>query len=200
MTKKAPENPEHAVDEFEAADGIRLLMVITLSVIVGLQALLLAWGLHYAATASADVPRPDQQLYFFKAALLFLVPVVAVNAALGAFLAEKLVKPLERMRRAMAEVARGNLEHPFESDPDELLQAYTAECEHMLDTLRRLLYRDRGHADEANERLTRCQSILDGRDRLGKEEREKVEALLAEAKSYLSMVNDHFLKGKRGAP
>ena len=200
MTRKPAPPSDRAADETEAADGLRLLLIVGLIVVVGLQAFLVGWALDRAAAVSLMIERPARLMHFFELLLFILVPVVALNAGLGAYLAHKLVRPLERIRLALSEVTRGNLEHPFESQPDELLRAYTAECEKTLETLRRLLYRDRGHADEANDRLSRLNSLLEKSGRLSKEDQATAETMIAEAKSYLSLVNDHFLKGKRAAP
>lgn len=183
----------------DAGLDLRVLLIGALVVLVAGEAFMLGWGINAAAGASADVARPDRQLYFFRSALLFLLPATALNAALGAWAARRICRPLDEVRAAMAEVHRGNLEPTFTTAPDEFLAAYKEECRQMLETLSTLLYRDRGHAEEADKILSRCRALLERHERVSGEDKERLLAMLTDAKSRLSIINDHFMKGRKRA-
>lgn len=155
---------------------------------------LLAWGLALAASATADLARPDRLLAFTSKAAAIIVPLAAVNAALGALAGYRLSVPLARLRKALQEVARGNLEHEMGDEAGEMLASYTDECRKTLESLRRLIYRDRDFAKEASACLEKCLDLLEGMQ--PSEKKQKLDELLNHARSRLCIVNEHFTKGQ----
>ena len=175
---------------------VQILVVGALILLVTLQSFMIAWGLNKAADIASQVARPDRGLAFFKIMTLVLTPIVALNAVVGTLIAKRISEPLNDIRLAMNEIAHGNLEQALDGEPGEFLSEYKLDCNRMAETLRQLIYRDRNHADEANELLSQCQKWL-SHQKLKADDREKLETLLADAKSRLSIINDHFLRGKR---
>lgn len=170
-------------------DGEVRIACIALFILLGaVEGPLLFWGLYSAASATVGMEKPDRLLAFLWRASLILVPVAIVNAALGAYVARRVSEPLGRIRRALQEIARGNLEHEVAAGGDGLFAPYTAECRETLASLRRLIYRDGQFAREAHELLGRC-------SRQAKDA--ELKGLIDQARSRLSIVNEHFMKGKR---
>jgi hypothetical protein len=67
----------------------------------------------------------------------------------------------------------------------------------MLQTLRTLLYRDHQFAAEATEILAECQKLTAGQKAGEPGSPGGIDGLLNEARSKLSVINHHFLKGRR---
>ncbi|MBI4061575.1 MAG: methyl-accepting chemotaxis protein [Elusimicrobia bacterium] len=172
-------------------------IILALLLLVTLEGVFVGWGFSKAAALARDWRRLDQVAAFFKAFLLTVVPLVAGNFLIGTWLSHKIAGPLVRMRRAMAEIARGNLEVDISERKGDLLHAYVRETGRMAETLRRLIYRDHAHAAEADALLTKCRQRLSENAGLGEDERRELNALLDEAKSRLGIINTHFLKGRR---
>lgn len=172
-------------------------MILALIALVTVEGVFIGWGLSRAAALARDWQRLDQVASFFKALLLTAVPLVVGNFVLGTWLSHKIAGPLMRMRQAMVEIARGNLEIDISERKGDLLHSYVREMDRMAETLRRLIYRDHTHAAEVDALLTQFRQRLAGSKSLGEAERRELSALLDEAKSRLSIINTHFLKGRR---
>ncbi len=174
---------------------ILIAAILILVLLLGVEGIAIGWAVNHAALQVSQVPRPDRVLAFARWWVIILAPFVALNAALGAWLAYRLSTPLWRIREALREVTAGNLEVELAAGPGELLGGYTQECRDMLQTLRRLIYRDRRSAEEVSALLAQGQELL---REPGHEK--KLGQLLTEARSTLSVVNHHFMKGRREEP
>jgi len=171
-------------------------MILALIALVTVEGAFVGWGFSRAAALARDWQRLDQVAAFFKSLLLTVVPLVIGNFVIGAWLSHKIAGPLVRMRHAMTEIARGNLEVGISERKGDLLHSYVREMGRMEETLRRLIYRDRKHAAETDALLTRCRQWLAARKNLGETERRELSALIDEAKSRLGIINTHFMKGR----
>ena len=171
--------------------------IVILVLVVGIEGVLLGWGVAKAAQLVINVPRPDRSLAFIEWFALIITPLLAVNAALGAYIAYELSAPLNRIRKAMNEITRGNLEHELELPAGGLLRDYSLDCQKMLQTLRRLVYRDHGSATEAGALLAQCQKLLSEQQPGVPLDLKKLGELLTEVRSELSVINYHFTKGRR---
>lgn len=166
-----------------------ILLVVGQGPVVG-------WAFSKLIALAREWERPDQATQFFKVALLTVVPIVAVNFLIGAWLSHKIAGPLWRIRQAMGEIARGNLEVELSIRGRDILQGYAQEMNRMVQTLRRLIYRDHQHAAEADALLTKCRQWAARRKDVPEGARKELEELIDGAKSRLSIINAHFLKGK----
>lgn len=175
---------------------VQFPMILALILIVTAEGLFVGWGLMKAVAAAKEWSNPDQVVRFFSIIAGTIVPVVAVNFTLGAWLTNKVAGPLLRFRQGMAEVARGNLEGEVALRQGDFLQSHAREMNRMLETLRRLIYRDRKHAEEADEILTRCLERLEKAKGLSDGAYKELRHSIDGAKSRLSIINHHFLKGK----
>ncbi|MBI4376091.1 MAG: methyl-accepting chemotaxis protein [Elusimicrobia bacterium] len=171
-------------------------LVLSLILLVTGQALFVGWGFYKAVEVARQWDRADQAYQFFKVLLLTIVPVVGVNFAAGLWISNKIAGPLARIRRALSEISRGDLEQEITTRNTDLLQTHVQELNRMAQTLRRLIYRDRGFVEEADELLSRCQAQLDQSDGLSGQAKTELQRLLDGAKSRLSIINAHFLKGR----
>lgn len=175
---------------------IQFPLILALIFLVTGEGLFVGWGLMQAVVAAKDWQNPDQARRFFFILAATIVPVVAANFLVGAWLSNKIAGPLLRLRQAMGEVARGNLEVSVSLRQGDFLQKHAQEMNRMVETLRRLLYRDRVHAEEADELLDACLKRLDKAKGLPEAVEKDLREGLAGAKSRLSIINHHFLKGK----
>ncbi len=172
-------------------------MILALLALVTVEGAFIGWGFSRAAALARDWQRLDQAASFFKALLLTVVPLVVGNFVIGTWLSHKIAGPLTRMRSAMAEIARGNLEIEISERKGDLLHSYVREMGRMLETLRRLIYRDHAYAAEIDALLTQCRQRLAKSKSLDEAERRELGALLDEAKNRLSIINTHFMKGRQ---
>ncbi|MEK7381785.1 MAG: hypothetical protein AAB262_00700 [Elusimicrobiota bacterium] len=172
-------------------------MILALIALVTVEGVFIGWGFSRAAALARDWRRLDQAASFFKVLLLTVVPLVVGNFVIGTWLSHKIAGPLVRMRRMMTEIARGNLEVEISERKGDLLHSHVREMGRMTETLRRLIYRDHAHAAEVDTLLTQCRQRLDKSEGLREAERRELGALLDEAKSRLSIINTHFLKGRK---
>lgn len=170
-------------------------LILGLIVLVTAEGLFVGWGAAEAVAAARDWRRPDHAARAFLLLLGVVVPVVAANFLAGAWLTNRVAGPLRRIREALREVARGNLEARVATRAGDLLGAHVLEANRMIETLRRLLYRDRGHALEADAILARCRARLEAPG-LPAELRAELGRELDEARSRLSVINHHFMKGR----
>jgi methyl-accepting chemotaxis protein len=175
---------------------IQLPIILLLLFLVPLEGVLVGWGFSKSIVAARQWDRPDQAFQFFKILLLTLVPLVAVNFAIGMWFTHKIVGPLARMRLALAEISRGNLEFQISLRKGDFLHQHAAEMNRMVETLRRLIYRDHGHAAETDQILLQCRDWLAQRKDIPEAERKELQQLLNGAQSRLSIINAHFMKGK----
>lgn len=179
---------------------VQLPIILLLLFLVPLEGVLVGWGFSKSIIVARQWDRPDQALQFFKILFLTLVPLVAVNFAVGMWFTHKIVGPLARMRQGMAEIARGNLEYEIALRKGDFLQHHASEMNRMVETLRRLIYRDHNHAAETDQILVQCRAWLAKRKDLSEPARKELQQLLDGAQSRLSIINAHFLKGKLEKP
>jgi nitrogen fixation/metabolism regulation signal transduction histidine kinase len=174
--------------------NIFLACVLTLVLLTGAEGFVLGWGLNMAAARTSHIElQPDHLLAFIKWILVVFTPLILINIGVGVYIARRLSAPLHRMRMAMSAIALGNLEYTFEIPPRELLQAYTLDCQTMLLTLRRLIYRDYNSAVQAEAYLDECRQLLAAPS----PDHTQLTVLLNKARSELSVINYHFTKGRR---
>ncbi|MFH1620008.1 MAG: hypothetical protein ABIG11_08920, partial [bacterium] len=76
------------------------------------------------------------------------------------------------------------------------LQSCALDFNQMMQTLRRLIYRDHKYAAEADDILTECREWLSRQETLPSRESEQLNSLINNAKSRLSIINAHFMKGR----
>ncbi|MEK7767341.1 MAG: HAMP domain-containing protein, partial [bacterium] len=157
---------------------------------------LIGGGVSALVAVARQWDRPDQASSFFRLLAILMVSVVAVNVLLGVYVTHKIAGPLERLRRGMAQVARGNLEEEILLRRGDLLGEFTHGFNQMVEALRHLIYRDHRFVIEANELLTQCQQRISSDQGRGAGDREELQQLVKEAKSRLSIINDHFMKGR----
>lgn len=187
------DEPVPTVDE-----ELMVVIIALLLVLVGAEGVFLGWGMNKAAQWAAGAPVADRTLTFVKWFAAVLTPVIAFNAALGAYVARVLSTPLIHMRRALNEAARGNLEHELDLPADGFLSDYTNDCRRMLETVRRLTYRDHASAQEASALLAEIQALVAKADAHGPESA-KISELLNKARAQLSVINRHFTRGRKEA-
>ncbi len=174
---------------------IQFPIILSLILLVTAQGFFVGWGFSKAIAVARQWQRPEQAAEFFTVLLLTVIPVVALNFALGTWISHKFAGPLLQMRRALGEVARGNLEVEVRIRSGDFLHAHAQELNRAVSVLRKLIYRDQGYAREADEVLLRCQERL-SRSALADDEKRQLKVLLDDAKSRLSIINAHFSKGK----
>lgn len=175
---------------------VQFPIIVCLILLVSVQGLFVGWGFSKAIAAAKAWDSPDQVLRFFAIVACTIIPVVGFNFLLGVWLSHKIAGPLVRVRQVAAEVARGNLDVEAAARKGDFLQSHLQDVDRMIGTLRRLIYRDRDYAEQANDLLTECQKSLAKAKGLSEESRVIAEKLLLNAKSKLSVVNTHFLKGR----
>ena len=181
---------------FYVDPALQFPIIVALLVLVVGEGLFVGWGFSKAIAAAKDWDRPDQAAAFFQALGLTLVPLVLFNFAAGAWLSHKIAGPLVRLKRVMSEISRGNLEVEVSDRSGDLLHSYVAEMSRMQQTLKRLIYRDHAHAAEADQLLTQAREWLARRKELPEDARKELSTLIDGAKSRLSIVNAHFMKGR----
>ena len=174
-------------------------LVLALIFLVTSQGIFVGWGFSKAMALARDWQRPEQAVDFFKTLLFTLLPLVVVNFLAGVWLSHKIAGPLLRLKRAMAEVARGNLEVDVSDRSGDLLHSHVHEMARMVQTLRRMIYRDQEHAAETDAILTECRAWLAKRRDLPEDSRKELGALIDGAKARLCIINAHFMKGKHEA-
>lgn len=170
-------------------------IILSLIFLVTAQGFFVGWGFAKAIAIARQWQRPEQAAEFFMVLLMTVVPVVVVNFILGTWISHKFAGPLLQIRRAVTEVARGNLEIEVRLRSGDFLHAHAQELNRAIATLRKLIYRDHGYAVEADEILGRAQKRI-SESSLGSEAKKELLVLLNDAKSRLSIINAHFVKGK----
>lgn len=187
----------HAGEPVPTVDEELLVVIVALLLLlVGAEGVYLGWGMNKAGQWAASAPIADRTLTFVKWFAAILSPVVVLNAALGAYAARVLSAPLIHMRRALNEAARGNLKHELDLPAEGFLSEYTNDCRRTLETIRRLIYRDHASAREAGALLAQCQELVE-KGEAGAPERKKISELLNKARSQLSVINHHFVRGRK---
>ncbi|MFH1618813.1 MAG: hypothetical protein ABIG11_02815, partial [bacterium] len=109
--------------QFYIDPEIQFPLIISLILLITLQAFLFGWGFYKAITIAKEWERPDQVFQFFKVLIVTVVPVVAVNFAVGTFITHKIAGPILKIRRTMSEISRGNLEGEVILRKGDLLQS-----------------------------------------------------------------------------
>lgn len=175
---------------------VQFPITLTLIALVMGEGVFVGWGFSRAIAVARNWEHPDQVAQFFKILFTILLPLVAANFAIGIWLSHKIAGPLMRMRRTMSEIARGNLEADVSIRSGDFLHSYAQELNRMLETLRRLLYRDHAHAVEADALLSQARGWLAERKDIPDAARRELGGIIDGAKSRLSIINAHFMKGK----
>lgn len=170
-----------------------------LILLVTLQGLFVGWGFHRAISIAQQWERPDQMIAFFATICLIILPIVIFNFAFGSYLSYKIAAPLDKVRRAIEQTSKGNLEEEVMLREGELLAGHIEQVNDMIRRLRHILYRDYGYVGEVNETLTQVQTWLAGQEHLKAQERKDIQKLIASAKSNLSIIGAYFMRGKKGA-
>lgn len=178
---------------------IQFPMIVGLLAVTTLVGFFLGWGVYKAIAVAKDWQRTGQVADFFLVLLGVIVPAVGANLAFGTYLSNKLAGPLYKIRQAIEEVTRGNLEAEVSIRKGDLLQGTAVDFNRMVQTLRRMLYRDRRHSDEVNEILSQCQAWLEARTEVPEPERRRLGKLINDAKARLSIINTHFLKAREAS-
>jgi methyl-accepting chemotaxis protein len=168
---------------------IQFPIILTLIVLVMVEGVFVGWGVSKAAALARAWENPRQAAEFFRVLFLTIVPVVSLNFFLGAWLSNKIAGPLQHLRELMSEIARGNLEVEATVRRGDYLQAHVQEFNKMVQTLRRLIYRDQKFAEEVDEILQGCEEAAAKDAALRKS--------MKEARARLSVINAHFMKGRR---
>lgn len=179
---------------------VQFPLILALLFFVAVEGAFFGWGFAKAIAVARQWDRPDQAAAFFKTLLLCLVPFVAVNFAAGAWLSHKIAGPLLSIRKAMERVGRGDLEVEVVLRRGDFLHAQAQEMNRLVQTLRRLLYRDHAHAAEVDALMTQEREWLARQKDLPEPARAELRALIDGAKSRLSIINAHFVKGRSERP
>lgn len=174
---------------------IQLPLTLGLIVVATFEGIFVGWGLHWTIRLAQDWQNARQIFEFFGVLLATLLPLVGFNFWLGSWFTYRLIGPLARIRQAMAEVSRGNLECEIAAREGDFLRSYLEDVNSAIHALRRLIYRDRKYAQEAVDLLTQCQERLE-KEGFPEKARSGIGSLMTQAKSRLSIVNAHFTKGQ----
>ena len=186
--------------KFYIVPEIQFPLIVGLVLLTTLQGLFLGWGFYKLIFIAKQWERADQAAAFFLTVFGTIVPTVALNFAFGTYFSHKIAGPIYKMRKAIGEITRGNLEQELQIRKGDLLQSCSEDFERMLQTLRRLLYRDHAHSMEVNDLLTEMQAWVAEKKDLKDEERRKLQKLILDCKSRVGIINTHFLKGKQDKP
>lgn len=172
-------------------------IVLAFILLATIEGLFVGAGFYKLIALAKEWDRPNQAFEFFVVLGLTIVPVVAFNFALGIWISHKIAGPLVQIRRALNEAARGNLEVEVSVRDGDLLRAPVQDVNRLVQTLRRLVYRDYGYVSEADAMLTSCKERLTRGKKLEAGDFEDLQQLLNHAKAKLSIVNAHFMKGRK---
>lgn len=175
---------------------VQFPVILALIFLVTVQGVFVGWALSKAIAAARHWQNPDQAAEFFKILLFTLLPLVALNFLIGTWLSHKIAGPLLRIRQAMDEVSRGNLEVEVVLRSSDFLRTQAQEMNRMVGTLRRLIYRDHAYATEIDALMSECRDWLAKRRDVPEAAREELGKLIDGAKSRLSIINAHFMKGR----
>lgn len=175
---------------------VQFPLMLALLALVAVEGTVVGWALTKLLAAARQWDRPDQAALFFKTLVITLLPLFAANWALGAWLSGKLARPLLALRRGLTEIARGNLEVEVAPRPGDLLGDHLQGLNKTTETLRRLIYRDHAHAAEVVELMGQAQAWLSRHKDLPEPSRKELQAVIDGAKSRLSIINNHFMKGR----
>ncbi len=186
--------------KFYVDPGLQFPLIAGFILVVCVEGGLIGWGVSALVAVARQWDRPDQAAAFLRLLAVLIVSVVSMNFLLGVYVTHKIAGPLERLRRGMAQVARGNLEEEILLRRGDLLGEFTHGFNQMVEALRHLIYRDHRFVTEANEFLTQCQQRISPDRAPGAGDLEELRRLIKEAKSRLSIINDHFMKGRMEAP
>ena len=198
MTDEQPKTPLGLRRQYYVDPEVQFPIIVAILILTVVMGLFLGGGIYQLISISKDWERADQTLDFFLVLFGTLVPAVCINFAFGVYISNKIAGPLLKIRRAVNEVTRGNLEQEVSIREGDMLQSHTVDFNRMLSTLKRLLYRDHQHSIEVNESMTQCQEWLDNRKKkLDAKSAKELQKIIYDAKARLSLINTHFLKGKR---
>ncbi len=156
---------------------------------------LAGWGFSKVFAAAQDWRQSGQTWVFFRDLFLTIVPMVAANFAFGSYLSNKIAGPLWRIRQAMSEVARGNLEADVSPRSGDFLKSHAAAFNGMCASLRHVIWRDRKFAREADEILSSAREEI---SKGAAQDPGKLLRLVNEAKNRLSIINVHYTKTPQG--
>lgn len=199
MTSKQPKEAHPSLRRRYYVDpDVQFPIIVVILILTILMGLFLGWGIYKLISIAKDWERPNQALDFFFVLLGTLVPAVCINLALGVYISNKIAGPLLKIRRVVNEITRGNLEQEVSIRKGDMLQNHTVDFNRMASTLKRLIYRDYQHSVEVNDVMTECQKWLNARKKnIDEKSAQELQRIIYDAKSRLSIINNHFLKGKR---
>ncbi len=197
MEQDDSESPGKRRHRYYIDPDTQLPLVLGLIFIVTFEGALVGCGVHQAVRIAQDWQNARQIFEFFAVLIGTLLPLVGVNFWLGTWFTHKVIGPVARIRRAMSEIARGNLDCEITLRDGDFLRAHVQDVNSAIQAIRRLIYRDRQYVREADDILTQCRDRLANADVPGAP-RDEINKLIAQAKSRLSIVNAHFVKGKEG--
>jgi len=173
---------------------IQTPFIALLVILVAAESIFVGWGFHAAFAAAQDWRQSQVILHFTVIMLATLLPMIALNFAVGLYCSYKIAGPLHRMRRAMEEIAEGNLDADVLAQDGDWTYSLAKDFNEMLSSLRRIIYRDYNYVRESDAILTQCQqSIKDGKGSDG-----EIGQTILEVKSRLSIIDAHFRKGSEG--
>ncbi|MFA6092069.1 MAG: hypothetical protein WCU88_04735 [Elusimicrobiota bacterium] len=172
-------------------------MIAALTAVTVMQGLVLGWGFYKLLSIAKQWERAAQVSDFFLTFLFVVIPAVLISLVSGAYLSYRVAEPVARMRKALSDIERGDLEAELPAAQTGPLQGCLTDFNRMLHSLRTLLYRDHRHAQEVNELVSQIQKWGDERRELPDEERKRLRKLVNDCKSRLSIINAHFMKGKK---
>ena len=176
---------------------VQFPLVALLIVLVTLEGCFVGWGFYKAVIIAQQWQRAHFIGDFVLVVLATIVPMVILNFVLGTYFSHKIAGPLSQMRRAMSEISRGNLESDISLRKGDLLQEFALDFNRMLETLRRLIYRDHQNARDADKILSECRGKLEAQGKITEEARSELEKLVNNAKSSIGIINAHFMKGQK---
>jgi methyl-accepting chemotaxis protein len=169
---------------------IQTPFIALLVILVAVESIFVGWGFHAAFSAAQDWRHPHVILHFTVIMLLTLLPMIALNFAAGLYCSFKIAGPLNQMRRAMGEIAGGNLDAEVAAQDGDWTYSLAKDFNEMLTSLRRVIYRDYTFVRESDEILTACQKTIKD----GKNGQAGFERAILEVKSRLSIIDAHFKK------
>lgn len=175
---------------------IQLPIIVVLILLVSIESIVFAFGFLQAIAITKQIHNPNQTLEFFILLICTIVPVVIVNFFLGTYLSHKIAGPMQKIRKAMTEITRGNLEGNIFLKEGDFLQSYALDFNRMIQTLKNHIQRDRMYVTEANELLNECQSLLSNGQGLSSKDCKHMQKIIKNAKSRLSIIDVHFTKRK----
>lgn len=115
---------------------LQLPVVASLTLLVTTEAFFVGYGFYKAIGIAREWQRPHQVFDFFGTLFVVLALVCALNLAFGVLLSHRIAGPALKLRRAMEELARGDLAVRVALRRGDLLQPLAAAFNLMAASLR----------------------------------------------------------------